>query len=70
MSFGHHTRLNPAELDAKLASERDQLVVTLRGLANRVEHAPVACLKDGLVAILFAVEPLVRAIDRAAPNPS
>ena len=65
MSFGNRTHQTSAEIDANLKAERDRLVTTLRGLADQIEHAPLARLPDGLVSMSFAVEPLVRAVERA-----
>jgi hypothetical protein len=65
MRFGSHTHVDPDQLDPKLKTERDRLVTTLRGLADRIEAAPLERLSEGLASMLVAVEPLVRAVQRA-----
>lgn len=53
-----------AEIDAKLRAERDRLVKILRDLADRIEHAPLSRITEGLAWLAAAIEPLVRTAER------
>jgi len=65
MRFGSHSHADRNQRDAKVNAEHDRLVTTLRGLADRIERVNVDQLGDGLVSIAAAVDPLVRAVERA-----
>ena len=52
-------------LDANIRAERDRLVTLLRDLADRVEHAPLDRVSEGLAWVAAATVPLVRTVERA-----
>ncbi len=58
-------RFNTEKVDAALREERDRLVVALRGLADKIEKAPLERISGGIAWVATAAESLVRTIERA-----
>jgi hypothetical protein len=65
MRFGSRSHGDPDKIDTQPTAERDRLVATLRGLADRIESAPLERINEGLAFMLVSLEPLVRAVQRA-----
>lgn len=66
MRFGRRTHdTEPDAGDPKIDDERTRLVGLLRNLADRIEHAPKRRVIEALAELTSAVEPLVRAVERA-----
>lgn len=66
MRFGRRSHdIEPAKIDAAVRSERQRMAGILRGLAERIDNAPEARFTEGAAWIMAALEPLVRAVDRA-----
>jgi hypothetical protein len=66
MRFGRRSHdIEPQKIDAAVRSERQRLVGILRALADRLEKAPEPKFTEGTPWISAALEPLVRAVDRA-----
>ena len=59
------SRFNTEKVDAALREERDRLVVALRGLADKIEQAPLGRISGGIAWVATAAESLVRTIERA-----
>jgi hypothetical protein len=59
------SRFNTEKVDAALREERDRLVVALRGLADKIEKAPLERISGGIAWVATAAESLVRTIERA-----
>jgi len=59
------SRFNTEKVDAALREERDRLVVALRGLADKIEKAPLERISGGISWVATAAESLVRTIERA-----
>ena len=64
MRFGSRSH-DVDKLDAKVTTERDRLVRTLRDLADRIEKAPSGRITESVTRIAVVVEPLVRVVERA-----
>ena len=58
------SRFNTENVDAALREERDRLVVALRGLADKIEKAPLGRISGGIAWVATAAESLVRTIER------
>ena len=59
------SRSSAERVDAALREERDRLVVALRGLADKIEKAPMNRISAGIAWIASAAETLVRTVERA-----
>jgi hypothetical protein len=59
------SRSSAERVDAAIREERDRLVVALRGLADRIEKAPLDRISAGIAWIATAAETLVRTVERA-----
>jgi len=59
------SRSSAERVDAALREERDRLVVALRGLADKIEKAPMDRISAGIAWIASAAETLVRTVERA-----
>jgi len=59
------SRSSAERVDAALRDERDRLVVALRGLADKIEKAPMDRISAGIAWIATAAETLVRTVERA-----
>lgn len=58
-------RDNAGKIDATLREERDRLVAALRGLADRLEQAPLDRVSRGLAWIATTAETLIRTVEGA-----
>jgi hypothetical protein len=65
MRFGSRRHATFDELHAKVTTDRDRLVRTLRNLADTIEAAPAAPINAGLAEMAAAAETLVRTVKLA-----
>ena len=66
MRFGSRSHeTSPLTAGGGVRDERDRLVAVLRGLADRIEAAPFARIRDQVSWIATALEPVVRVVERA-----
>jgi len=65
MRFGSHSHIDPEKIDHVVRNERDRLVALLRGLADKIEAAPVERVSGGFAWVATAAETLVQTVERA-----
>jgi hypothetical protein len=65
MRFGSHSHIEPEKVDSTVKGERDRLVALLRGLADKIEAAPVTRVSEALTWMANTAETLAAMVERA-----